>query len=196
MNINNLLSLVTSLLCALLLSQCATNRVPPLNPGEAYFKAKPEKEHRGGLSGIRIVSVNGKKVSGSAARVPSGPVKAVVAFDWPKVGKKTVPMSFHAKDGHSYFVKYDVYPDQTLSGGGFNSSFDVSKSLIGGSPEAALLLPLTAAADVTIAGVTHVNNMSGSTSLATHYIDLFVISNLSSEGVVSRVRSLPPEKVR
>ncbi len=191
MKINNSLIIIIAAASALLLCQCATNSVPELKPGEAYFNASPASKHRAKLTGFRIVSVNGKKTKGSAACVPSGPVKAVVEFHWPKVGKKKVPLSFNARDGHSYFVKYDSYVDAIVPSEGAS---DFSKELIGtGGQLDVLRAPLIGVGWVTLFldGLRKSIGAQFGSTVAANYIDLYVISTLSSEGVVRRVRTYP-----
>jgi hypothetical protein len=191
MKTNHMLLLVTTAFSALFLCQCATNRVPELKPGEAYFNASPQAKHRAELTGFSIVSVNGKKAGGRATRVPSGSVKVVVEFNWPKIGKKQVPLSFNARDGHTYFVKYDRYPHPGSSG---ESLADTTEGLFkAGSQLHVVGLPLIFAG-IAVGLVDHTRNLVGAKTKSTkaaQFIDLFVISTLSSEGVVQKVRTYP-----
>lgn len=207
MKINNLRSLVAAATCALLLCQCATNHVPQLNPGEAHFNAFPSKKHRGELAGMRIVSVNGKKEGSRAARIPSGPVDVVVALHWPKVGKVKVPLHFNAQNGHAYFVKYDRYPHPGSSkryssrvpkGRSLAASHLSSEGLFPGIvliPVVAVTIVISAATYIYQGVVNHGVDLGPRSRQAANYIDMSVISTLSSEGVVQQVRAYPSGRV-
>ena len=192
MKINISLSLIAAAASTLLLCQCAANRVPELKPGEAYFDASPASKHRAGLTGFSIVSVNGKKTKGSATRVPSGPVKAVVEFHWPKSGKKKVPLDFNARDGHSYFVKYDRYPNLGSSSRNLGG---VSTGLLAtGSQLHILGLPLIGAGILTgfVGSISEGAGLKIRSTKAADFIELSVISTLTSEGVRLKVKTYSP----
>lgn len=195
MRIVNIISFAIAGVSSLLLCQCANNRVPKLKPGQAYLDASPSEKHRAELSGFRVVSVNGKKTRGSATAIPSGPVKTVVAFHWPRIGKKRVPLSFTAREGHAYFVKYDRFPYPGKSSAGLKG---VTKGLIATGAKLHMLgLPFIGAGVLT-GFVEDVRKNSGITTRTRHavnYIDLYIISRLSSEGVVRQVRAYPNGKL-
>ncbi len=195
MIISNLPSFALAVISTLFLCQCASNRIPELKQGEAYLDASPANKHRAQLTGFRIVSVNGKKARGSATHIPIGPVKAVVAFNWPKVGKKQVPLNFNARQGHVYFMKYDRFPHPDKQGKGLAG---VSKGLMTTGAHLHILGFPFFGAGVVVGFVEHVRQGLGiRTRLgrAASYIDLYVISTLSSEGVVRKVRTYPSGRV-
>ncbi|MFK7909246.1 MAG: hypothetical protein AB8F34_01450 [Akkermansiaceae bacterium] len=200
MKLPNLRLLFVAVVCLFTLCQCSTNQVYAPKPGEAYLNALPEAKHRSGLKGMRIATVNGKQVDKRATPIHAGSVNAVVSVNWPGVGKVNIPMKFRARERHSYFIKYDVYPHvgSNNSGKG-NGEGPIKEIFSGGDPYGALaavfIVPVVVTAVLTKKAVQHYSGSDRDKDRAMKYIDLMVVSRLSSEGVVSHMRAYPSRTV-
>lgn len=194
---------IAAALALLSLCQCTTRQAVARKAGFAHFNVTPQKGNLAGLRGVRIASVNGTPVDKKSAYVKAGKVDAVVSVAWPSVGKCQIPVKFRAKEGRAYFMRYDQYPMVKKTKPGTNKAvrgmLGVSGHLVHSQVGAILALPIAGAAIVTgfVSDVSHGISGSGGAKLkkSTTFIDLMVISELNSEGVVSHVRAYASGRV-
>jgi hypothetical protein len=196
--------MIAAALSLLTLCQCATDRVVPVRAGQGHLDVSAKKGNLAGLRGVKIASVNGVPVNKQSAYVKTGKVDAVVSVAWPRVGECKIPVKFRAKEGRSYYMRYDQYPAVGKSKSGTNKAtrgmMNVAGGLAQGGPGVGFLaIPIAGTAIVTgfLSNVSRGLSASGTGKLrkTSHFIDMMVISELNSEGVVSHVRAYASGRV-
>lgn len=186
------------LLACLFLASCAgtTSRQP--SPGMALVDATPDTQYRDRVDDIRISALNGKAVRGTELKLPPGKTKMRVGFDWPQGGDQEVDLDFNAKPNVKYIVRYDVHPPYTsrLSQGGILD--DTAGAIFGTASGSVVDIFLTIPASVavgTAAMATRAKNEISEHSRAANYVDVMVVAQHSSQGVVCNRRVYPDGRI-
>lgn len=186
------------------LTSCTSPSKQRPTAGRALIDAVPGGEHHDRIKGVKLLSVNGTSASKKSAALPSGANFVKVRFDWPQGGSQAVSLKFRARPDQKYKVKYDPFPPtadqlrgttelsaaaQTIADG----SFEIMRSGHG-NPAAALLGFAVLSPAIVLGTADHAYRIKESIRerhSPVHYVDLWVISEDPSEGVVRRVRAFP-----
>ncbi|MGD1979188.1 MAG: hypothetical protein PVJ98_07340 [Akkermansiaceae bacterium] len=167
-----------------LVSSCSissTTRKKPA-PGMALVDVTPDLDNRDRMRGLGLVSVNGKKKSGSHTQLKPGPTRLRVGFTWPQGGKHEVDLVFVARKDAVYAVHYQPFPPY-YNQMGRSDTFDDGFRAIGGAMQGAgeagfLALPFLAVFGTGALAERAVNSAAEERKPA-KYVDVMVVSPLA-----------------
>jgi len=185
---------VLALLGSLFLASCASTTKRPPSPGMARIDATPDAKYRDRIDDIRVTKLNGTPVRGTDLEVQPGKNRMRLGFNWPQGGDQEVDLEFNARPNTKYFVRYDVHPPYTERLGQTGILDATTGEIFAASSGTIADVFLTIPAGVVMGGAamaTRLNNEIAEDSRAANYVDVMVIAQHSSQGVVCTRRVYP-----
>lgn len=206
MRTNLLTKLVVPVAATLLagLTSCGSTSRPPPGGGRASINAVPGGKYHDRIKGVQLISVNGTKAARKETGLPSGSNNVRLSFQWPQGGMQEVNLKFNARQNQKYTVKYDPFPPTADQFHGTSDVSDAAQTIASEAYElmalghghpiavlagAAVLVPAIALGSADFGYRVKESIREGQAPV--QYVDLYVISDDGSEGVVRRVRAYP-----
>lgn len=188
-----------------MLTSCATKSVETQAvSGGARITASPPAGHRTDVSRIRLVEVNDRSVAGKEAGLRPGRNLVKARLSWPNAGPREVTLRFYARRDQRYFIKCVVNPKKAAWGaasGGYEGSrvaeeiLSAADPLLSAGPPFGYLGVSVALGGLAYGMVEGVGRTAHGTMVEVSesfprgsYMDVLVVSEDPSEGVVDRVR--------
>jgi hypothetical protein len=181
--------------CAIIPCSCkTTGDVTPSPQGMATFDSVPKKELANGITGSRVVRLNGKQLRHPTRSLDlhPGTNTITVEFEWPSGGSATADLALSVVEGRKYSLGYYPFPWAKIDGmSGARPLHDMSGMDVG----AALYLPVAVAtrtAEQTAKFGALATRRAKEERRHIEYTDIVVISSSRPEGVVCRQRVEKP----
>ncbi len=149
----------------------------------------PDPSRSDRITGMKIVSVNGKPTRGEEANLTPGRNQVRVSFSWPKVGRKEVDLDFKVKAGTIYVIYYGVHPlvarNPSHVMAGIDHMWDAT------DPDSAPVI-LVGSIIMTPLGIAETAAQRGLENNApSNYVDVMVVAQQSLDGIVCHRRVHP-----
>lgn len=183
---------------ALFLSSCASTTTRPPSPGMARFDATPDAERRDRIDGIHVSRINDRPARGSEHELAPGRTKVKVGFNWPQGGAQEVDLQFNARPNKTYVVYYDVHPPYVnrIEQAGIMDA--TAGEIVNAASQmdvlgALMIYPFAAAGAGAMA--VRVGNEIAEDSKPANYVDVMVVAQQSSQGVVCNRRVYPDGRI-
>ncbi|MDG2123249.1 MAG: SGNH/GDSL hydrolase family protein [Verrucomicrobiales bacterium] len=153
---------------------------------DARLETRPVEELGERIKGLEIVSVNGERTGRRSSAIHEGLNQIKTKFTWPQGGTQEVDLTFEARKGKSYFVKFKGFPPTREVWGGGLAAEDWMEM---GSADP--YGPVVCVAPVIVWAVWERLYRAAQvvSPPPANYTDVFVISRDWAEGVVGRVRA-------